>query len=91
MWEVSALLGWLVVLVVLAIAARSRSDRFWRTRGGVAANVIVGLLLVILAVASAVDGLWLYALGDVLIVIVFGVRPALQAHRDGVLYLTMHR
>ena len=91
MRQVLKLLGWLIVVVVLAIAARSRGDRSWRTSGGLVANVIIGLLLMTAAVASAIGGLWLYALVDVLIVFVFGVRPAIQAHRDGVLYLTRHQ
>ncbi|MEY2452364.1 MAG: hypothetical protein QOD92_1938 [Acidimicrobiaceae bacterium] len=85
------LLGWLIVVVILVVAARSQGDRFWRTRGGFVANLVIGLLLVAAAIVSAVQGSWLYALGDVVILIVFGLRPAMRAHRDGVLYVTKPR
>jgi uncharacterized membrane protein YhaH (DUF805 family) len=69
---------------------RNRRYRFWRTRGGFIANIAIGLFVVTQTIASALAGWWLSALAGVIVLFVFGIRPAVAAHRDGELYVTRH-
>ena len=57
----------------------------WRTPAGVAANVVVALVVLSLTIGNAFSGSWFYVALGTLILVGFGVAPAYGAWKAGAL------
>lgn len=67
------------------------AHRMWRTLPGILGNAVVLLVIGTVTVLNIAEGQWLYVGLAVLVVVGFGVVPAMRAHEAGALYFTRDR
>ncbi len=68
-----------------------RSNRTWNSLGGVLGNLAVAGIIVSVTVLNIIEGAWVYVGLAVIVLVGFGVVPAIVAHREGELYFTRPR
>jgi peptidoglycan/LPS O-acetylase OafA/YrhL len=76
---------------MVAMAKVEDAHRMWRTLPGILGNVVVLLVVVAVAVLNITEGEWLYVGLAALVIVGFGVVPAMRAHEAGALYFTQDR
>jgi hypothetical protein len=67
------------------------ASRTWNSLSGFVGNVAIAVVVIAVTILNLVEGQWRFVALGVAVLVGFGVAPAIQAHRQGQLYVTRNR